>query len=63
MKSRSLSLFVSLVSLVMLAPLAPGCDGETAPTPTDKKPEQLQKEQQDIMRKEYGPGVDKARKR
>ena len=62
MKSRSLTVLISLLSLVLLAPLVPGCGGDSAPVPSEKPQAQVQKEQEDIMRKEYGPGVDKAKK-
>ncbi|MDG3008056.1 hypothetical protein [Paludisphaera mucosa] len=65
MKTRPLSAaLLSLAATILLAPLVPGCGGEAPPPPMDaSKIEDLQKKQQEIISKEYGPNVGKAAKK
>ncbi|AMV40553.1 hypothetical protein [Planctomyces sp. SH-PL62] len=64
MKNRSASASAAMLALataLLLAPLVPGCGGEAEPPPIQADDlEALQKKQQEIIQKEYGPKAGKS---
>ncbi|WP_165251102.1 hypothetical protein [Paludisphaera soli] len=61
MKNRPVSAaLLGLATAILLVPLAPGCDGDAEPPPMAAEDlAEVQKKQQEMIAKEYGPKAGK----